>query len=957
MTDVFISYSRKDIAFARQLHESLVKQGLDTWIDWQDIPPSVDWLAEVYEAIEGADAFVFVISNTSLQSEICNLEIQHAAKHNKRLIPIAIDNIDASQVPKELAVINWIIFDEAGEKFSNALENLVDAITIDQVWVKAHTQFENRALTWDRKGQIRELLLRGSDLTEAENWLIESAGKDPQPTALQTQFILKSRDDSTRRQRQLLMSTGAALILLVVLTIWAVFNGQRAKSNEELALANASTAEAAREEAQNSAAELSASLAELNSSYVSSIAINNLDSNYDLSSLLAIESYLQNPSRDTYGNLLTTVQHNPRLEKIMVGDNKPVMKLAFNPEGSTLISLQSSLGSSLIYWDIASGQQIGTPITDYFSSSFAISPDGRYVFLNDVEFSEYFIRRWDIANRIEIAPPFSVLPGFVASMEISPNGLILATISNDSLKDRIITLWDLGSGKGNSSPIPCLDFGYGSSLAFSPEGKLLAAGGESSVCMINVEKQQMSSQIAHNTTAPYSWGWGLDIHPDGDTLAVSNGTEIELWRISTGKQFLPPLFGHTESIRQVVFSPDGSLLASAGDDDTIRLWDVFNGNLIGKPIKGHTEDIWALEFSPDGSLLASGSYDGSIRIWNMEKYPGIINKYVLDHHDSNAIVLSSDGRTMISGGHGFIKFWDVESGGNLKYAIDTREENVVRLAISPDGTILAAVNSNQGNLIKLWDTTTLSQIAKFHAGEEINQSNSLRFSPDGSLLASGGYDGILRLWNIKSGKITNEVETRYLRSIADIVFSPDGAVIYTGGPESVFVWDARTLTLIKELAASDQDYVTRIAISNNGSLLAASGGSGTIWIWNIHKGHQIVKPISTHNGEIKSLVFTPDDSMLVTGSSLDIRFWDVDTGQQIGLPYDGPGYSDYVDIDLSFGLGDKTLVAAGYDEIQTWDLNPNSWIAKLCQQANRNLTQEEWETYFPDETYRETCSN
>ena len=68
MTDVFISYSRKDIAFARLLHEALVENDLETWIVWQDIPPSADWLAEVYEAIEAADAFVFVISNTSLIS-------------------------------------------------------------------------------------------------------------------------------------------------------------------------------------------------------------------------------------------------------------------------------------------------------------------------------------------------------------------------------------------------------------------------------------------------------------------------------------------------------------------------------------------------------------------------------------------------------------------------------------------------------------------------------------------------------------------------------------------------------------------------------------------------------------------------------------------------------------------------------------------------------------------------
>ena len=72
MSDVFISYSRKDIAFARLLHGALKDNGLETWIDWQDIPPSADWLAEVYEAIEGSDSFIFIISQTSVDSEICS---------------------------------------------------------------------------------------------------------------------------------------------------------------------------------------------------------------------------------------------------------------------------------------------------------------------------------------------------------------------------------------------------------------------------------------------------------------------------------------------------------------------------------------------------------------------------------------------------------------------------------------------------------------------------------------------------------------------------------------------------------------------------------------------------------------------------------------------------------------------------------------------------------------------
>jgi len=118
-----------------------------------------------------------VISETSLNSEICSLEINHASQHNKRLIPIVIKDVDAGQVPKKLAVLNWIFFEEAGEKFAEAMEDLVTAITVDQDWVKAHTRFENRALEWERKEGDRGLSLRGSDLTGAE-WEKAARGTD-----------------------------------------------------------------------------------------------------------------------------------------------------------------------------------------------------------------------------------------------------------------------------------------------------------------------------------------------------------------------------------------------------------------------------------------------------------------------------------------------------------------------------------------------------------------------------------------------------------------------------------------------------------------------------------------------------------------------------------------------------------------------------------------------------------
>src|SRR5688572_7120616 len=101
MTSLFISYSRRDIEFARKLTDSLKGQKLDFWIDWEGIPPTVDWWKQIESGIERANIFVFLISPDSAKSKVCRLEIEHAVKNGKRLIPVVVHDIKAEEAPTE----------------------------------------------------------------------------------------------------------------------------------------------------------------------------------------------------------------------------------------------------------------------------------------------------------------------------------------------------------------------------------------------------------------------------------------------------------------------------------------------------------------------------------------------------------------------------------------------------------------------------------------------------------------------------------------------------------------------------------------------------------------------------------------------------------------------------------------------------------------------------------------
>src|SRR5690349_2496904 len=107
MASLFISYSRKDIEAARKLTDAFKGQGLDFWIDWEGIPPTVDWWQEIEKGIEEAELFLFLISADSCRSEVCRKEIVHAVNNGKRLIPVVVRDVKAEEAPQELRHLNW----------------------------------------------------------------------------------------------------------------------------------------------------------------------------------------------------------------------------------------------------------------------------------------------------------------------------------------------------------------------------------------------------------------------------------------------------------------------------------------------------------------------------------------------------------------------------------------------------------------------------------------------------------------------------------------------------------------------------------------------------------------------------------------------------------------------------------------------------------------------------------
>src|SRR5215216_5697956 len=137
MASLFISYSRKDIESARRLTEALQGPDLDFWIDWKDIPLTVDWRKEIQKAIEEADIFLFLLSPDSADSAVCREELDHAVQNGKRLIPIVVRDVQRDKRPASLKPLYFIYLRESDD-LEPAFSNLITSINTDYAWVQAH---------------------------------------------------------------------------------------------------------------------------------------------------------------------------------------------------------------------------------------------------------------------------------------------------------------------------------------------------------------------------------------------------------------------------------------------------------------------------------------------------------------------------------------------------------------------------------------------------------------------------------------------------------------------------------------------------------------------------------------------------------------------------------------------------------------------------------------------------
>jgi WD40 repeat protein len=290
-----------------------------------------------------------------------------------------------------------------------------------------------------------------------------------------------------------------------------------------------------------------------------------------------------------------------------------------------------------------------------------------------------------------------------------------------------------------------------SSLAFSPNGAMIALGGYKEIELLNANDRKSFNKIAGAANQVRA----VAFSPDGTWLAAAGGNpaqfgEIKIYTVSDGKE-LAAMRGHRDNIFALAFSPDGKTLATCSYDKMIKLWDAAAGKEI-KNLKDHTDAVFAVAFSPDGKRLASAAADRTVKIWDAATGKRL---YTLsDALDAvNTIAFHPSGKYLAgAGADRILHIWELgDKDGKRIRSLISHEDAINVIAYSPDGKTIVSTGADKA--IKLWNATDLSEIKVLEA--QPDWVLALAFSPDGKQLVVGRYDGSVVSYDLKTGNGTN----------------------------------------------------------------------------------------------------------------------------------------------------------------------------------------------------------
>ena len=884
MTDVFISYSRKDQDFSNWLVRSFEHNQREVWLDKDDILPTSQWLAEIYAGIEAADNFVFIISPDSVRSQVCGWEVAHAVKHNKRLIPVLRRDVNFKELErlmadpvwegmlpeywKALADLNWIMFQSNADR-DQIFGTLFEAIDMDIDYIHQHSSILVDALAWDAGARKASDTLRGPSLESAEQWLAQSGGKDPQPTELHREYIKASRIATKKRRMVIMLASGFALIALTIVGVIAAFQYQDA-AIERMAKRSLSLSANAQD-----AFELG-------------------DSGLGLALALEAVKTEDPPLAFLSGAITPPLVSKQTLEElayrpgtVAVFDNAETGR--FGPNEN---SIYLAGGSALVERDITTGAELARFEFDAAIVEFEVQTESGVAFL---ALEDGSIRRLDLNSGLTLDYGLGSRP-----IELGATGATFVHAADDFtlvLRDAVSgavihrftfnsSISDLAYNEKTSQ----LLVGLGNSemsLWNTTSGELVSTLNwyEDNSVQLNADPQDcLLNGISIASVALSSDGrYAVYAMRGGFPFAVlaCQLEEILVWDLDQMK-VVKHLIGHSldAGVESLAISPKGDFILSGGGNE-LFLWDVSTGKLV-QQLPGFADSADQLILVDEVSISQSGSYgisstdNGAVQIWELT--PGTEMMRV----------------DLGFGGGGY---------GNLIQAVATTPGGDIAL-VGGQGTMRANPSTT------VVDMKTGATLAEFDMHNDIydlvvtpDQKRALEYSADGLFLVDIATGVTIREFDVLPIGFL-DFSFPALRPL--VAISPDGNTLFTQG----CLYSVATGEKL-----SCHDFGQRGLYSADGQWIVSAIGMETLVIWNPLNGQEMSRFNPGINlGGLFALGL--DDSELLVGSESKLVLINLNTKEitREFIGHDGPVYAGDVSPD------GKIIISGSLDQtFRIWD--------------------------------------
>ena len=923
---VFISYSRNNVEAANQLQAALDSLGYSPKLDLQILAAGDEWKTRLGDQIRSSDAFIFIVSDESITSQMCQWELSEATRLGKKIVPILFSPLKSTDIPEEIAKRNHVFFysepSAPTSGFGTGLSRLDDTLCTDIAWIRDATRITELADRWESDKKSKDLLLRGSELSKFQDWQNSKPSGEVIPILVLSflhesevsqirrqndeQARLKEREDAIFREKQATIKIGrlakmiaATLIAALILAILTI----RISIDREVA----------------STALLAATINQHTST------LNDVErQEYDDAILFALESL--NLSRNSVWNTLsrnffdnneaeanlTKAYVNSKLEKELSGHTDYVTSVAYTSDGKTILT--ASFDGKIKFWAANTGKLIKT-ISGHEKEIYALSINeaGTKFLTSSLDKTA---KIWDLETG-NIIGTLSGHTDNVMSAKFNSNGSAIVTAARNGE----IFVWD-------SERLEIINrttkYTRANSAEFNAKGTEIVAAIVSSdqkncaVILDAFTMLEINRLVGHTDRVI-----DAEFNKDGtQVLTASWDKTAIIWDVKKSALPLMQFQDHKSALVSATFDQQSRHILTASTDRSAIAWNVTNKKAIAR-FQGHKDFLTSAQFSPDGKNVVTASRDKMARVWKFTPATPIQEFGPYEDLVSTAS-LSSSGNKVLTALDDVIKIWDRETNSLIAQLKTPNSEKVETATFFPNDHNKIAAGYSDGTIV-IWSTTN----EKFLAQAKVSDSpiGSIKLNRSATQLVATMNNGLItirdsiRLDPVATIPISNSKTNGSEIEISYTAFNPDGTRIIAGSKDgSIFICIINSKKCHHN-ASAHTSTISQITFSPNGEFFASASHDWTAKLWSMDN-EEPVHTFKAHKGPVTTIDFhsNRDTSLIATSSSDEtIKLWDTEAGIEL---YSQPIESSKPSQAIFSIDGDHVILLTSNSTLKVFSLDP-----------------------------------